>query len=552
MYKNKITRAIFLSAGLSLALSGCGDKPDEKKATEASSSKSTELADVQELVRGNGAEVASLDPHKTEGVPESHVLRDLMEGLVIQDAEGNTIPGVAESWSTDDNKTFTFKIRKDAKWSNGDPVTAHDFEYSFKRAVDPKTASPYAWYIEYTKMKNAKDIVAGKKGTDSLGVKATDDHTLVLETDVVVPHFVKMLAHTTMYPVHKATLEKYGDSWTKPEHFVGNGAYKLTDWVVNEKIVVERNSNYWDDEDTIITKVTFLPIENQNAEMNRFLSGEIHMTDELPNEQFRRLMKEHPDEVAISPYLCTYYYGFNNARPPFNDPRVRKALSYAIDRDIITNAILGQGQKPAYALTHSGITGFNPVLPEYANMDHDARIAKAKELLSQAGFGEDKPLDFSLLYNTDDNHKKIAVAIQSMWKKSLGKFVDVELENQEWKTYLESSKQGDFDVRRAGWCADYNEASTFLAIAVSDNGSNDQKYNSAVYDKAMNDAVNVAKTEQERNKYYEIAETQLANDMPIAPIYQYVKSRLVSSHVGGYPDKNPQDNVYSKDLYLTK
>ncbi|MFY2508282.1 ABC transporter substrate-binding protein [Vibrio pectenicida] len=545
MYKNQITQALLLGASFAVAATSgytfAADVPS-----------GTKLEKKQELVRGNGAEVASLDPHKTEGVPESNVLRDLMEGLVIQDATGKTIPGAAESWTTEDNKTFTFKIRKDAKWSNGDPVTAYDFEYSFKRAADPATASPYAWYIEYTKMKNAKDVISGKKDKNELGVKAIDAQTLVLETEVPLPHLVKMLAHTTMYPVHKATIEKYGDSWTKPEHYVSNGAYALKDWVVNEKIVLERNKNYWDNSGTVIEQVTYLPIESQNAEMNRFLSGEIHMTDELPNEQFRRLVKEYPQNVAVSPYLCTYYYGFNNKRPPFDDARVRKALSYSIDRDIVTKAILGQGQLPAYGLTHSGITGFSPDAPEYAKMTQKERVAKAKELLTAAGFNSGHPLDFTLLYNTDDNHKKIAVAVQSMWKKSLGSFVSVKLENQEWKTYLESSKQGDFDVRRAGWCADYNEASTFLTVAMTDNGSNDQKYSSAVYDKAMNDAANLAKTEQERNNFYAIAEAQLAQDMPIAPIYEYVKSRLVSAQIGGYPEKNPQDNVYSKDLYIIK
>jgi len=545
MYKNQITQALLLGASLAVtATSGYTFAADVPSGTK--------LEKKQELVRGNGAEVASLDPHKTEGVPESNVLRDLMEGLVIQDATGKTIPGAAESWTTEDNKTFTFKIRKDAKWSNGDPVTAYDFEYSFKRAADPATASPYAWYIEYTKMKNAKDVISGKKDKNELGVKAIDAQTLVLETEVPLPHLVKMLAHTTMYPVHKATVEKYGDSWTKPEHYVSNGAYTLTDWVVNEKIVAERNKSYWDNGHTVIDKVTYLPIESQNAEMNRFLSGEIHMTDELPDEQFKRLVKDYPQNVAVNPWLCTYYYGFNNKRPPFNDVRVRKALSYTIDRDIVTKAILGQGQLPAYGLTHSGITGFSPDAPEYAKMSQKERVAKAKELLTEAGFNSGHPLDFTLLYNTDDNHKKIAVAVQSMWKKSLGSFVSVKLENQEWKTYLESSKQGDFDVRRAGWCADYNEASTFLTVAMTDNGSNDQKYSSAVYDKAMNDAANLAKTEQERNNFYAIAEAQLAQDMPIAPIYEYVKSRLVSAQIGGYPEKNPQDNVYSKDLYIIK
>ncbi|OEE89984.1 ABC transporter substrate-binding protein [Enterovibrio norvegicus] len=543
MYKNKITQALLLGAGMAVSATSFTSVAAEVPAD-------VKLAPVQELVRGNGTEVASLDPHKVEGVPEAHVLRDLMEGLVIQDALGNTIPGAAESWTTEDNQTFTFKIRKDAKWSNGDPVTAQDFEYSFKRAADPATASPYAWYIEYTKLKNAKDVIAGKKSVDELAVKAVDDHTLVLETEVALPYFVKMLAHTTMYPVHKASVEKHGDSWTKPDNFIGNGAYKLSDWVVNEKIVLERNGSYWDNEDTVIDKVSFLPIENQNAEMNRFLSGEIDITYEVPNEQFRRLEKQYPDNVVVSPNLCTYYYGFNTQRAPFDDNRVRSALSYTIDRDIIAKAILGQGQKPAYALTHSGITGFNPETPEYATMNQKERIAEAKVLLTEAGFGKGNPLDFTLLYNTSENHKKIAVAIQSMWKKSLGDFVNVTLENQEWKTYLDSSKQGDFDVRRAGWCADYNEASTFLAIAMTENGSNDQKYSSAIFDKAMNDAVTVAKTEAERNSYYAIAEAQLAKDMPIAPIYQYVQPRLVATSVGGYPDKNPQDNIYTKDMFI--
>ncbi|USH01581.1 oligopeptide ABC transporter substrate-binding protein OppA [Grimontia kaedaensis] len=543
MYKNKITQALLLSAGMAVAATSF-------TATAADVPAGVKLSPKQELVRGNGTEVASLDPHKVEGVPESHVLRDLMEGLVIQDAVGNTIPGVAESWSTEDNKTFTFKIRKDAKWSNGDPITAHDFEYSFKRVVDPNTASPYAWYIEKTQMKGAKDIIAGKKSIEELGVKAIDDQTLVIETDVPLPYFVKMMAHTTMYPVHKGTVEKHGDSWTKPGNFVGNGAFVLSDWVVNEKIVLERNENYWDNKDTVLDQVTFLPIENQNAEMNRFLSGEIDITYEVPNEQFRRLAKQYPDNVVVSPSLCTYYYGFNTQKPPFDDVRVRKALSYTIDRDIITKAILGQGQKPAYALTHSGITGFAPEAPEYAKMTQKERIAEAQKLLADAGFGSGNPLDFTLLYNTSENHKKIAVAIQSMWKKSLGNFVNVTLENQEWKTYLDSSKQGNFDVRRAGWCADYNEASTFLVIAMTENGSNDQKYSSEVFDKAMSDAIRVAKDEAERNGYYAIAEAQLAQDMPIAPIYQYVQPRLVGTQVGGYPDQNPQDNIYSKDMFI--
>ena len=446
MYKNKITQALLLGAGLAVAATSTLSIAAEVPA-------GTELAKVQELVRGNGTEVATLDPHKSQGVPESHVIRDLLEGLVNQDGDGNTIPGVAESWETTDNKTFTFHLRKDAKWSNGDPVTANDFVYSFQRAVDPLTASPYAWYMEYTKMANAKDIVAGKKDKSELGVKALDDYTLEVTLDTAVPYFVMMMGHTTVKPVHKATVEKFGDQWTKPENFVGNGAFVPNQWVVNERLELVRNENYWDNEHTVLNKVTFLPIENQVAEMNRFLSGELDFTYEVPNEHFRRLQKEYPEDVNIKGNLCTYYYQFNAQKAPFDDVRVRKAMSYAMDRDIVTKAILGQGQKPAYFLTPEITAGFDPVTPEYGQLSQKERIAEAKRLLEEAGYTKSNPLEFNLLYNTSENHKKLAVAIASMWKKELG--INAKLENQEWKSYLDSKDTGNFDVARAGWCGDY-------------------------------------------------------------------------------------------------
>ncbi|KQB10370.1 ABC transporter substrate-binding protein [Vibrio metoecus] len=540
MYKNKITQALLLSAGLAVAATSFSSLAANVPA-------GTKLAPIQELVRGNGTEVASLDPHKTEGVPESNVIRDLLEGLVNQDANGNVVPGVAESWETTDNKTFTFHIRKDAKWSNGDPVTAQDFVYSFQRAVDPATASPYSWYMEYTKMINAKEIIAGEKDKSTLGVKAIDDKTLMFELESPVPYFVMMMGHTTVKPVHKATVEKYGEQWTKPEHFVGNGAYVLDKWVVNERLELKRNPQYWDDKNTVLNKVTYLPIENQVAEMNRFLSGEIQITNELPLEHFKRLKKEHPESVQVQGQLCTYYYGFNTAKAPFDDVRVRQALSYAIDRDVISDAILGQGQKPAYFLTPEITAGFSPEMPAYGKMTQKERVAEAKKLLEAAGYSKSNPLKFTLLYNTSENHKKIATAVQSMWKTTLG--VDIALENQEWKTFLDTRRQGNFDATRAGWCGDYNEASSFLTLLMSSNSSNDSKYHSAEYDATLEKAM-TSTSEEERQKLYADAEKLLARDMPIAPIYQYVRSRLVSPTVGGYPSNNAEDKIYMKDLYI--
>ncbi|EDK28412.1 ABC transporter substrate-binding protein [Vibrio chagasii] len=540
MYKNKITQALLLGAGLAVAASSTLSIAAEVLA-------GTKLAEKQEIVRGNGTEVATIDPHKSSGVPESHVIRDLLEGLVNQDSDGNTIPGVAESWETTDNQTFTFHLRKDAKWSNGDPVTAQDFVYSWQRFVDPATASPYSWYMEFTKMANAKEIVEGKKDKSTLGVKAVDAHTLVVELETPVPYFVMMMGHTSTKPVHKATVEKYGDQWTKPEHFVGNGAYVLDQWVVNERMTLKRNEQYWDDEKTVLNKVTFLPIENQVAEMNRFLSGEVDISYDMPIEHFKRMQKEHPEDVSVVGNLCSYYYNFNTKVKPFDDVRVRKAISYAVDRDIVSNAIMGQGQKPAYFLTPEITAGFNPNLPQYAKMSQKERNAEAARLLAEAGYSKDNPLEFTLLYNTNENHKKVAVALGSMWKKTLG--LKVTLENQEWKTYLSSKDTGNFEVARAGWCGDYNEASTFLTLMTSENTSGGQHWGSKEYDAIIDKAIH-STSEQERKALYLEAEKLMAQEMPIVPIYQYVKTRLLNPHVGGFPANNAQEMIYSKDLYI--
>ncbi|GAD29080.1 periplasmic oligopeptide-binding protein [Photobacterium leiognathi lrivu.4.1] len=540
MYKNKITQALMMSLGFAVAATSFSSFAAQVPAD-------TKLADKQELVRGNGTEPESLDPQKVSGVPESNVIRDLLEGLVNQDSKGNLVPGAAKSWETEDYKTWTFHIRDDAKWSNGDPVTAEDFVYTWRRLADPKTASPYASYIQMITMANAEDIIAGKKAPETLGVEAVDSKTLKVTLDKPVSYFASMLVHTSMKPVNQKVVEKFGDEWTKVGNYVSNGAYKLDTWVVNERIVLARNENYWDNKNTVINQVTFLPIENQVAAMNRFLAGELDMTYEMPNEHFKRLQKEYPQDVKVTPYLCSYYYEFNMTRKPFDDANVRKALSYAIDRDVLAKFIVGKGETPAYNFTPLATNGLDVEMPEYSKLDQKQRLAKAKELLKAAGYDQNNPLKFNLLYNTSENHKKIAVAISSMWKKGLG--VTAVLENQEWKSYLDAKRQGNFDISRAGWCGDYNEASTFLAIMRSDHSQNYPKYSSAAYDKAIDDAV-LAKTDAERAADYKDAEAKLAEDMPIMPIYHYVNARLVNPQLGGYPMENPEDNIYSKDMYF--
>ncbi|WP_062263658.1 ABC transporter substrate-binding protein [Endozoicomonas arenosclerae] len=509
----------------------------------------TQLAQVQELVRGNGAEPASIDPQKVEGVPGSSVTKDLFEGLVTQDAAGNTIPGQAESWTvSEDNKTFTFKIRDTAKWSNGDPVTAGDFVFAFQRAVDPETASRYAWFMEIPTIVNASAIVKGEKPADSLGVKAVDDKTFQVTLEKPVPYFIKMLAHQTTFPVPQKVVEKLGDNWTRPGNMVSNGAYKLADWRVNEKIVLERNSNYWNDKATVINKVTYLPIVSTTSELNRYKADELDMTNLIPVEHFKSLKKQIPNEVRVTPYLGTYYYTFNTKRKPFDDVRIRKALSYAINRDAISKYVKGQGEKPAYTFTPETVSGFVPPSTDYSKMSQAERNAEAKRLLTEAGYGPNKPLEFDLLYNTDEAHKKVAIAIAQMWKP-LG--VKVTLVNQEWKTFLDSRNDGKFDVARAGWIGDYNEASTMLDLNTSTHGQNDSQFVNEMYDKLMSES-RVVTSDEERSHLYTEAEKILADEMPVAPIYQYVTSRLVKPYVGGYPMSNVEDNVYTRDLFIKK
>ncbi|EDS6045380.1 oligopeptide ABC transporter substrate-binding protein OppA, partial [Salmonella enterica subsp. enterica serovar Thompson] len=528
---SNITKKSLIAAGILTALIAAS------AATAADVPAGVQLADKQTLVRNNGSEVQSLDPHKIEGVPESNVSRDLFEGLLISDVEGHPSPGVAEKWENKDFKVWTFHLRENAKWSDGTPVTAHDFVYSWQRLAAPNTASPYASYLQYGHIANIDDIIAGKKPATDLGVKALDDHTFEVTLSEPVPYFYKLLVHPSVSPVPKSAVEKFGDKWTQPANIVTNGAYKLKNWVVNERIVLERNPQYWDNAKTVINQVTYLPISSEVTDVNRYRSGEIDMTyNNMPIELFQKLKKEIPNEVRVDPYLCTYYYEINNQKAPFNDVRVRTALKLALDRDIIVNKVKNQGDLPAYSYTPPYTDGAKLVEPEWFKWSQQKRNEEAKKLLAEAGFTADKPLTFDLLYNTSDLHKKLAIAVASIWKKNLG--VNVNLENQEWKTFLDTRHQGTFDVARAGWCADYNEPTSFLNTMLSDSSNNTAHYKSPAFDKLIADTLKVADDTQ-RSELYAKAEQQLDKDSAIVPVYYYVNARLVKPWVGGYTGKDP-------------
>jgi oligopeptide transport system substrate-binding protein len=380
----------------------------------------TELAAQQELVRNNGSEPASLDPHKVESDVEFGIIRDLFDGLVAVKKDGSVEPRLAQSWENKDNTVWVFHLRPNVTWSDGTAITAKDFVWSWQRLVDPKTASPYASYPGNMHIENAADIALGKKTPDTLGVKALDDNTLEIRLTQPTSAFLAMLGHPSLVPLDKILISRFGDKWTKPEHIVTSGAYKLSDWVVNERIVAVRNPRYWDNDATVVNKVTYLPISSETADVNRYKAGEIDITYTVPVNQFAQLKKTLGDQVSVSPLLATYYYEFNTTKAPFNDPRVRRALNMALDKDIIADKVMGQGQRPAWLISQPEIGGVTLSAPDYAAWPQEKRIAEAKRLLNDAGFNEAHPLSFNLLYNTMETHQRIAIAVSSMWKKNLG------------------------------------------------------------------------------------------------------------------------------------
>lgn len=490
--------------------------------------------------------INSLDPQIVEDVDTSSVVRSIFEGLYNASADG-PVPGVAESYTANaDNTVYTFKLRDNAKWSNGDPVTAQDFVYGWQRAVDPKTASNYAYYVGLVGVVNADAIVAGEKPVTDLGVKAIDDKTLEVTLNFSSPWFVRTLVHATLFPAPKAVIEAKGIDWTKPENIVGNGAYTLVENTPGERVVVKRNPNYWDNDKTVIEEVQWLTINDENQGLTRWRAGEVDQTD-VPAGQYPALKAELPDQTYSVPNFCTYYFSVNmtDSQPSeaLKDVRVREALSLAIDRDVIVNGVLQGGQTPAYTFTHPLTAGFTmPDVPA-AKLTQAERDAKAVELMTAAGYGKDKPLTLNYIYNTSEAHKKIATVVGQMWQEKLG--VTLALQDMEFQTLLDTRKAKNYELSRNAWCGDYNEASTFLSLLDSKSEQNDQGYSNADVDKWLADS----KTAADPNVQYAQIEAQALKDVPIMPIYFYAKVFMQNTNVKGWPFDDVEQNWYAKDLY---
>ena len=505
-----------------------------------------ELAEIQTFTYRLLDEIPTLDPQLNEDSEGFDVLRDLFEGLLNQDSQGKLEPGVAKQFqATDSNRTFIFELREDAKWSNGEPVTAHDFVYSWRRAVNPATASPYSWYVELATVKNAANIIAGNESPENLGVRALDDFTLEVRLEQPLPYFPEMTTYATFFPVHRATVETHGAKWTKPENMISNGAYVLTEHAPNEFHSRERNPHYWNNEVTVIEKVIGRVVNDENQALTRYFADELDYTG-IPTGQFPKLKEKYPNEATSVPILCTYYYAINHtdsSNPALKDVRIRKALSYALDRNLIVNQVLKGGQYPAYSFTHRATAGFAMPEIDYAKVQQSELDSEAKKLMEAAGYGAGNALRLKLIYNTSESHKQIATVVSQLWKQKLG--VKTELQNFEWKTYLDIRRTQQFDIARSAWCGDYNEASTFLDLMTTVSTSNSGKFSNAEVDRLMKES----KTLSNPQDNYTKVELILANEMALIPIYHYTSVFMLKPQIKGWSYDNVQQLWYSKNLY---
>jgi len=539
IYQSRFSHTLqFLFAGWFFGLISCSQPTNVETALED-----------QVLHFGLGAEPQHLDPHLATSVAAHNVLTALLEGLVSEDPETlQPRPGVAQSWSiSDDGLIYTFNLRKDARWSNGDSVTAGDFIYSFRRILNPNFGAKYASMLY--PLQNAAIYHQGMKSWEDaqVGAEAINPYTLQLTLENPVPYFLQLLNHFSWFPVHPPTIEKFGafekigTSWTKSGNFVGNGPFTLFNHQINSVIEVRKNRSYWDEKTVRLNGIRFYPIEAVYTEERAYRTGFLHLTQSVSADRIDFLKDKYSNELHFEPYLGTYFYRFNLKSPPFDDLRVRQAFSLAIDRQRLVDKVLKGGQAPATSFTPPGTGGFYPK----SNFQYDPSTAQTllQSYLKEKGLGRLPPIE--LTYNTSEGHKKVAEALHGMWKDVLG--VEIQLLNMEWKVFLSTVSKGDFTLARAGWIGDYVDPNTFLHMWRSGESLNMTGWENPMYDQALESAQKTGKEEQRWQSFQE-CEDLLAKEFPILPLYFYVHLTLRHPSVRGwYPtllDHHPYKYVY--------
>lgn len=514
------------------ALAACSKPGTSNQAAQSASA--SPGADTQiTLRRGNGAEPDTLDPARSSAVWENNIISDLNEGLMTMDADGHPIYGAAISNTVSpDGLVYTYKLRDGLKWSDGVPVTAEDFVFSFQRILDPKTAAQYASVLY--PIKNAQAVNEGKLPPSAVGVRAIDDKTVEITLEHPAPYLPTLLTHQTAQPTPKHTIEKYGEKWTTGGIMVTDGPYKLAEWIPNSDVKLVKNPFYYDADKVQIEVVYYYPIQDNTTELDRYKAGQLDFTDNIPVREISRLKKELPGEVHIHPYMANSYLQINVHKKPFDDVRVREALDLAIDREIICDKILNAGEIPAYSFVPPGMANYEAGAElSFKSLTMDQRRAKARELLAQAGFGPSNPLKFTYRYMEGPDSRRVAIAVAGMWKE-IG--VQADLLNTEPRVHYNALRTQDFEVADAGWVADYNDAQNFLFLMESTSGQmNYSKYANPKYDTLMHQAAQTLDLKA-RAALLREAEQIILDDAPVIPEYFAATRQLVKPYVKGFKD----------------
>ena len=492
--------------------------------------------------RGNPGDPSTLDAQLTSTVVESDILLDMFEGLVTYDASANIVPGAAESWTVNADATlYTFTLRADGRWSNGDPVRAGDFVFALRRLMDPATGAKYA-NILYT-IKNSEKVNKGEAAPQTLGVRAVDDRTLEIALENSAPYFIAQLAHTTAMPLHQASVEKFGKDFVRPENLVVNGAFTLKEFIPNDHITLLRNPTFRDAGTVKIDREVIYPLEDRAAGLRRFQAGEIDTYNDAPGDQIKFIRDTLKEQFRLAPLLGTYYYVFNTRKKPFDDVRVRQALSMIVDREFLAEQIWGGAMTPAYSFVPPGVANAGPATAmAFRDLSALEREDMALALMKAAGYGPGgKKLSIEIRYNTSENHKNTSVALADMWKPLN---VETRLVNTDIKThYALLREKGDFDVARAGWSADYSDPQNFLFLGQSNNsGLNYATWTNAAFDALMAAAERQTVLAQ-RGVTLSKAEALLLEETPYLPLLFYSSKNLVSRKVEGW-----RSNVLDRHL----
>jgi len=513
--KKRLVTLLSLVLFVALAVSGCGTFGDS--------------ASGEQVLRvNNQEEPGSLHPQKAQGTHDSWVLEHIFEGLTKKSVDGKVIPGMAKKWEvSNDGLTYTFHLRDKITWSNGDPVTAQDFEFAWKFGLNPNTASDYAYQLYYLKGGEAYNTADPealsaeelKKLEDAVGVKAVDEKTLQVTLEKPAPYFLELLSFYTYYPVNKKVQEANPEWFNEASSYVSNGPFKLTEWKHKESITIVKNENYYDKGKTKLQEIHFAMIDDENTAWQMYQNGDLDLAYPLPQEVQAQLNAEKNPEYVVGDDLATYFYRFNTTKKPFNNVKVRKALSMAIDRKSIVENVAQGGQRPAFAFVPPGIPDVKGDFQENTGALFKEDVAEAKKLLAEglAEEGMDK-LSFTITYNTSEGHKKIAEAVQEMWRKNLG--AEVKLENMEFQVLIDRQHKLDYDVSRSGWIGDYIDPMTFLDMFLSEGTQNDTGWKNADFDKLIKEA-QASMDQKLRMKNMHEAEKIFIGDMPVMPIYFY-------------------------------